>query len=135
MTVTTLWDASWTWLVVSEGFREILNVWSSDASRESLQEPSSDHELYSMTPDATVTGHQQVNVLCSGTDVLVLLLAHRQGFCQEIWMFSGTSRTKRYILVHKISLPEENRKSLLPFLAITGCDTTSQFAFIGKFTT
>ena len=121
--------------MVSEGFREILNVWSSDASRESLQEPSSDHELYSMTPDATVTGHQQVNVLCCGTDVLVLLLAHRQDFCQEIWMFSGTSRTKRYILVHKISLPEENRKSLLPFLAITGCDTTSQFAFIGKFTT
>ena len=31
-------------LVVSGGFREILNVWSSDASRESLQELSSDHE-------------------------------------------------------------------------------------------
>ncbi|KAK2553495.1 hypothetical protein P5673_025258 [Acropora cervicornis] len=31
-------------LVVSGGFREILKVWSSDASRESLQELSSDHE-------------------------------------------------------------------------------------------
>ena len=30
--------------VVSGGFREILNVWSSDASKESLQELSSDHE-------------------------------------------------------------------------------------------
>ena len=29
--------------VVSRGFREILDVWSADASRESLQELSSDH--------------------------------------------------------------------------------------------
>ena len=47
-------------------------------------------------------------------------------------MFSGTSRTKRYIPVHKISQPEEKRKSLLAFHIITGCDTTSQFAGIGK---
>ena len=39
---------------------------------------------------------------------------------------------KRYIAVHKISLPEEKRKSLLAFHNITGCDTTSQFAGIGK---
>ena len=31
-------------LVVSGGFREIPKVWSSDASRESLQELSSEHE-------------------------------------------------------------------------------------------
>ena len=30
--------------MVSGGFREILKVWSSDGSRESLQELSSDHE-------------------------------------------------------------------------------------------
>lgn len=82
--------------------------------------------------DAAVRGYQQVNVLCRDTDVLVLLLAHRQDLCQEIWMFSGTSRAKSYIPVHKISLPEEKRKSLLAFHAITGCDTTSQFAGIRK---
>ena len=124
-------------LVVSGGFREILNVWSSDASRESLQELSSDHEeadtrIVLHARDAAVRGYHEVNVLCRDTDVLVLLLAHRQDLCQEIWMFSGTSRTKRYIPVHKISLPEEKRKSLLAFHTITGCDTTSQFASIGK---
>lgn len=124
-------------LVVSGGFREILKVWSSDASRESLQELSSDHEeadtrFVLHARDAAVRGYRQVNVLCRDTDVLVLLLAQGKDLCQEIWMFSGTSRTKRYIPVHKISLPEEKRKSLLAFHTITGCDTTSQFAGIGK---
>ena len=124
-------------LVVSEGFREILNVWSSDASRESLQELSSGHEeadtrIVLHARDAAVRGYHQVNVLCRDTDVLVLLLAHRQDLCQEIWLFSGTSRTKRYIPVHKISLPKEKRKSLLAFHTITGCNTTSQFVRIGK---
>ena len=82
-------------LVVSGGFREIVNVWSSDASRESLQELSSDHEeadtrIVLHARDAAVRGYHQVNVLCRDTDVLVLVLAHRQDLCQEIWMFSGT---------------------------------------------
>ena len=47
-------------------------------------------------------------------------------------MFSGTSRTKKYITVHKISLPEEKRKSLLAFHTITGYDTASQFVGISK---
>ena len=124
-------------LVVSGGFREILKVWSSDASRESLLELSSDHKeedtrIVLHARDAAVRGYRQVIMLCRDTDVLVLLLAHRQDLCQEIWMFSGTSQTKRYIPVHKISLPEEKRKSLLAFHTITGCDTTSQFAGIGE---
>ena len=73
-------------LVVSGGFREILKVWSSDASRESLQELSSDHEeadtrIVLHARDAAVRGYRQVNVLCRDTDVLVLLLAHRQDLC------------------------------------------------------
>lgn len=124
-------------LVVSGGFKEILKVWSSSASREDLQELSSNHEeadtrIVLHTRDATAKGYKQVNVLCRDTDVLALLVAHKQDLCEEIWMFSGTSRRKRYIPVHKITLPEEKRKSLLAFHAITGCDTTSQFAGIGK---
>ena len=67
---------------------------------------------------------------CAMTHVLVLLLAHKQDLFQEIWM--GTSRTKRYISVHKIALPEEKRRLLLAFHTITGCDISSQFAGIGK---
>ena len=47
-------------------------------------------------------------------------------------MFSGTSRKKRFIPVHRIEIPEETRNSLLAFHAITGCDTASQFCGIGK---
>ena len=83
-------------LVVSGGFIEILNVWSSYVSRESQQELSSDHEeadtrIVLHAREAAVRGYQQVNMLCRDPDVLVLLLAHRQDFFHEIWMFSGTS--------------------------------------------
>ena len=47
-------------------------------------------------------------------------------------MFSGTVKRKKYIPLHRIPLPDEKRCSLLAFHAITGCDTVSQFAGIGK---
>lgn len=72
-------------------------------------------------------------MLCHDRDVLVILLAHRQELCQEIWiMFSGTSWRKRYKPVYEVTSPKEKRKLLLAFHAITGCDTTSQFAVIRK---
>ena len=124
-------------LVVSGGFSDILKVWSSDKSREDFEGLASNHEeadtrIILHARDATVRGYSQVNVLCRDTDVLVLLLAHRENLCQNIWMFSGTSRRTCYIPVHKITLPEEKRKSLLASHALTGCDTTSQFVGIGK---
>ena len=39
---------------------------------------------------------------------------------------------EQHIPVHKISLPEEKRTSLLAVHAITGCNKTSQFTGIGK---
>ncbi|CAH3030229.1 unnamed protein product, partial [Porites evermanni] len=54
--------------------------------------------------DAAARGYKQVSILCRHTDVLVLLLAHREQLCQEIWMFAGTSRERRYIPVHRIPL-------------------------------
>lgn len=77
-------------------------------------------------------GHKQVNVLCRDTDVLVVLLAHRENLCKNIWMLSATSRRTCYIPVHKITLLEGKRKSLLAFRALFGCNTTSQFVGIGK---
>ena len=70
-------------LVVSGRFIEILNVWLSDASRESLQGLSSDNgdadtRIVLHAREAAVRGYQQVNVLCRDPDVLVLILAHRQ---------------------------------------------------------
>lgn len=124
-------------LVVSGGFNAILRVWSS--TREDLRGLSSSQEeadtrIVLHARDAAARGYKQVNVLCRDTDVLVLLLAHRHDLCDDVWMFSGTSRRKRFTPVHKIVIPEEKRKSLLAFHALTGCDTTSQFAGIGKAT-
>ena len=61
-------------LVVSGGFREILNVWSSDTSRESLQQlprvRPQDIRIVLHARDAAVRGYYQVSLLCRDTDVL-----------------------------------------------------------------
>ena len=112
-------------------------MWSSDISRQDISELASDHEeaytrIVLHARKAAARGYKQVNILGRETDVLVLILAHREQLFQEIWMFAGTSRQRRYIPVHRIPLSEEKRKSLLAFHAITGCDTTSQFYGVGK---
>ena len=68
---------------------------------ESLQELSSDNEeadtrIVLQARDAAVRGYQQVNVLSHDKDVLALFLAHRQDLCQELWVFSGTSRAEMH---------------------------------------
>ena len=57
---------------------------------------------------------------------------YRELLCPTVWIFSGTVERKKYIPVHRIPLSGEKRSSLLAFHAITGCDTVSQFAGIGK---
>jgi 5'-3' exonuclease len=47
-------------------------------------------------------------------------------------MFSGTARKKCFVPIYQIHVTEDIRESLLTFHALTGCDTTSQFAGIGK---
>ena len=82
-------------LVINGGFKDTLKVWSSDTSRQDIRELASDHEeadtrIVLHARDAAARGYKQVNILCRDTDVLVLLLAHREQLCQEIWMFAGT---------------------------------------------
>ena len=108
-------------LVLSGVFSDILQVWSSDDIKD-LSWLASNHEeadtrIVLYVRDATLHGSQQINVVSRATDVLVLLLAHRQlahrEICPVIWMFSGTTKRKGHIPVHNISLSEEKRKSLL----------------------
>lgn len=82
-------------LVVNGGFRlnDILKVWSSYMSREDFEGLASNHEeaITRIVPharDATVRGYSQVSILYRDTDVIVLLLTHRE---DHISMFSGTS--------------------------------------------
>ncbi|CAH3140279.1 unnamed protein product [Porites evermanni] len=73
-------------LVISGGFKDTLRVWSSDTSRQDIRQLASDHEeadtrIVLHARDAAARGYKQVNILCRDTDVLVLLLAHRERLC------------------------------------------------------
>ena len=63
------------------------------------------------------------------TDVLLLLLAHRTRFSSKVWILAGTSKKPKYIPLEEVSanLPCNSSSALLPFHAITGCDSTSFF--------
>ena len=87
-------------LVLSGGFLDILEVWSSCETRNDFSGLASNHEeadtrIVLHARDATANGYEQVNVICRDTDVLILLLAHRELLCPTVWMFSGTFKRKK----------------------------------------
>ena len=69
------------------------------------------------------------------TDVLVLSVAHFSDInCAEFWFKTGVKDRIRYVPVHAVSqeLGEKMCHALPAFHAITGCDSTSALAGIGK---
>ena len=118
-------------LVVSGGFREILNVWSSDASRESLQQlprvRPQDTRIVLHARDAAVRGYYQVSLLCHDTDVLRPSFRRTDKISVKKFGCSPVHFEQRDTVQSK-----EKRKSPLAFHTITGCDTTGPFAGIGK---
>jgi len=69
------------------------------------------------------------------TDVLILCIAHFTNIaCEESWFRKGVRDLQRYIPVHTIqrSLGDRICQSLPAFHALTGCDSTSSIAGIGK---
>ena len=69
------------------------------------------------------------------TDVLVLSVTHFRSLdCPELWFRTGVKDRQRFVPVHDIAhaLGEKMCSSLPGFHAITGCDSTSSLAGIGK---
>ena len=70
------------------------------------------------------------------TDVLLLLVAHDAAKIRsaKIWMMAGTAAHRKFFNVRAISenLPVGSLSSLLPFHALTGCDSTSFLCDHGK---
>ena len=65
------------------------------------------------------------------TDDLLILVSHIPiAQCEHLWMMSGTSKKRCYIQIDAVfnNLPQSLYTALLPFHALTGCDTTSYFA-------
>ncbi|MGH0136162.1 UNVERIFIED_CONTAM: hypothetical protein FKN15_025588, partial [Acipenser sinensis] len=77
------------------------------------------------------SGKSVVESACD-TDVLVLLVAHFHKMkCKNMWMKAGTAKQRKYIPVHEIrqlSFTKPVFEALLPFHAITGCDSVSYFS-------
>ncbi|CAH3174764.1 unnamed protein product [Porites lobata] len=72
-------------------------------------------------------------VACQDTDVFCLLIAHIDKMrCKQLWMKAGTSKKPKYLPIHTVRERLKNSVSkietILPFHAITGCDTVSFFA-------
>ncbi len=82
--------------------------------------------------DATLQGYQRCVLQCRDTDVLVVALGLRDHLSPEVWFSSGLKSKRPFIPIHHISLPEDQIQTIIAFHALTGCDTVSQFAGIGK---
>ena len=117
-------------IVTAGGFRDVLEVRSSRATTDQLLCLSTNHE----EADTRVALHAMnafsdaVVVSARDTDVLIILVSHFHRMqCKELWMKAGTSKKQKYIPVHEIarSLSTSCLQALIPFHAITGCDTTS----------
>ena len=73
-------------------------------------------------------------VISRDTDVLLLLVHFMPTKPVEVWMISGTPKSRKCYPVHEASqrLPQSVKTNLLSFHALTGCDTTSAFHGYGK---
>ncbi len=74
-----------------------------------------------------------VVVVAWDTDVLLLLMAHCANMpCRDLWLKAGTYMKQKYIRIRELvahnNLDASSAKLLLPFHALTGCDSTSYFA-------
>lgn len=83
------------------------------------------------------TDAESVVVWARDTDILILLLAHfHKMICTKLWMKVGTAKQRKYIPIHKVrdnlSLHSSVLETLIPFHAVTGCDSVSFFAGHGK---
>ena len=105
---------------------------SHDVSTLASNQEEADTRILLHASEATLCGFKRIVVSCQDTDVLVMLVAFMPKLCQEVWLRCGTSRKRKFIAIHNITLPQAVRNSILQFHALTGSDTTSQFAGIGK---
>ena len=73
--------------------------------------------------DAEQNGYKRVVVKCKDTETT-----------SEVWMDAGTTKKPKHVPVHQVrlTLQQDVVKNLPAFHAITGCNSTSQFAAHGK---
>ena len=94
-----------------------------------------DIRLFLHVADAVNKGYMKLLVRTIDTDIVVVAIATlNRTKPEELWVEFGTGEHFRFIPIHEIAAAVGPRKSAnLPlFHALTGCDTVSSFAGMGK---
>ena len=94
-----------------------------------------DTRLFLHVADAVKKGYSKFLVRTVDTDVVVVAIATlNRTKPDELWVALGTGGTFRFIPINEVAVAVGPRKSatLQMFHALTGCDTVSSFADIGK---
>ena len=73
--------------------------------------------------EAVSESYERILVICSDTDVLLLLLHFMPSRAAQVWMISGTAKNRKCYLLHSIcdKLSQPVKENLLGFHALTGC--------------
>ena len=129
-------------LIIAGGFTdgEITVSVSRGSPAEEIEELRSNHEeadtrMVLHAAYATRQSPSLIVIQTPDTDVLILAITHFAAIgCQELWLRTGTRDRHRNVPVHVIhkNLGEAMSLALPALHAITGCDTTSSMADIGK---
>ena len=121
-------------MVLAGGFHREDEVWKSNPELDiCLLQASHEEAVSRLVFHCLHADAKTVVVSSNDTDVLLLMLSHFHKMqCQQLWIKSGTSKCRKYIPVHDIkqtlSFSNSKFETLIPFHAITGCDTVSYFA-------
>ena len=118
-------------VVISGGFKEDIRVQCNnetidiDPLRAMQEEADTRIMLHIMH-----TSSKFVCVMARDTDILIIMLGHNKSIHgKDVWMKSGTMKKPKDMSLKKIitqnTLSNESLELLIPFHAITGCDTTS----------
>ena len=116
-------------VVAAGGFADEREVQSSEGAID-LPALRATHE----EADTRLIGHcvnsslNNIVVSARDTDVVLLLVAHVPYIaCPNLYMMFGTAKNRKYFNVRAIheNLPAGSVSALLPFHALTGCNTTS----------
>jgi hypothetical protein len=119
-------------VIVAGGFQDEREVRSSTGTTDLSVLRSTHEEADTKLVLHAINSHfKSVVVSSRDTDVLLLLLHHFPLVrCEQLWIMTGTTNKWRYIPLADVfnNLPIGSSMALLPFHALTGCDTTSYFA-------
>ena len=121
--------------MISGGFVDVVKAWTStDRNNYSLNSNHDEADTWIVlhAKGALLEGYQRCVIQSRDTDVLVLALVCRSSLPPKVWMTTGLKSRNSFIPVHKIEPSELQVKTIIPFHVLTGCDTVSKFACIGK---